>query len=238
MRKVLVLARRELAGYFFSPMAYVVAALFFAAGGLWFFYKVFIPGNEASLRPLFEAMAYVMVFAAPLLTMRLLSDEYRSGTIETLMTSPVSDAAVVLGKFLAVMVFYLILLAGSGAYLALVAIYGQPDLGVATMGYLGMVLLGAAFLSVGLFASSLTSHQLVAAIVGTAILAVLAILMQLLVAHGAEPWNYLAARLNAMTYFSDFSRGVLDTRGVVFFLSVAALFLFFSVKAVESRRWR
>ncbi len=238
MRKALVLAKRELAGYFFSPMAYVVGALFMASSGLWFFHKIFIPGNEASLRPLFEAMAYIMVFAAPLLTMRLLSEEYRSGTIETLMTSPVSDAAVVMGKFLAVMAFYLVLLAATGAFLALMLIYGQPDLGVAAMGYLGMVLLGAAFIAAGLFASSLTAHQLVAAIVGTAILAVPAILMQLVVAHGAEPWNYLAARLSAMTYFADFSRGVLDTRGVVFFVSAAALFLFFSVKALESRRWR
>ena len=111
MRKALVLARRELAGCFFSPLAYVVGALFLLASGLWFFHRIFVPGNEASLRPLFEAMATIMVFAAPLLTMRLLSEEYRSGTIETLMTSPVSDAAVVLGKFLGVMAFYLILLA-------------------------------------------------------------------------------------------------------------------------------
>jgi ABC-2 type transport system permease protein len=238
MKKALILARRELAGCFFSPLAYVVGALFLLASGLWFFYRIFIPGNEASLRPLFEAMAYIMVFAAPLLTMRLLSDEYRTGTIETLMTSPVSDAAVVLGKFFGVMAFYLILLAGTGAYLALMARYGQPDAGVAAMGYLGMVLLGSTFIAVGLFASALTSHQLIAALVGTAILATGAIMMPWVVAQGAEPWNTLAAKLNVMTYFSDFSRGVLDSRGVVFFVSVTAMFLFFSVKALESRRWR
>lgn len=238
MRKVMVLARRELAGCFFSPLAYVVGALFLLASGLWFFHRIFVPGNEASLRPLFEAMATIMVFAAPLLTMRLLSEEYRSGTIETLMTSPVSDAAVVAGKFLGVMAFYLILLAATGVYLALMAVYGQPDAGVAAMGYLGMVLLGAMFISVGLFASSLTGHQLVAALVGTAILAATAIMMQLIVAQGMEPWSTVAAKLNALTYFRDFSRGVLDSRGVVFFVSVTGLFLFFSVKALESRRWR
>ncbi|MCJ7544404.1 MAG: ABC transporter permease [Phycisphaerae bacterium] len=238
MRKALVLARRELAGCFFSPMAYVVGALFLLASGLWFFHRIFVPGNEASLRPLFEAMATIMVFAAPLLTMHLLSDEYRSGTIETLMTSPVSDAAVVIGKFLGVMAFYVILLAATGVYLGLMAAYGQPDAGVAAMGYLGMVLLGSTFIAVGLFASALTGHQLVAALVGTAILAITAIMMQLIVTHSGEPWNLVAARLNAMTYFRDFSRGVLDTRGVVFFLSATALFLFFSVKALESRRWR
>jgi ABC-2 type transport system permease protein len=238
MHKTLAVARRELAGYFYSPVAYVVGALFLLASGLWFFYRIFIPGNEASLRPLFEAMAYIMVFATPLLTMRLVSDEIRSGTIETLMTSPVTDAAVVVGKFLGVLAFYLVLLAGTVVFLALMAVYGQPDLGVAATGYLGMVLLGAAYLSVGLFASTLTPHQLVAAIVGTAILAIFAIMMQVLVANAGEPWNYLAAKLNAMAYFRDFSCGMFDTRGVVFFLTATGLFLFLSVKTLESRRWR
>jgi ABC-2 type transport system permease protein len=238
MRKTLALARRELAGYFYSPVAYVVAALFLLSSGLWFFYQIFIPGNEASLRPLFEAMAYIMVFATPLLTMRLVSDEIRSGTIETLMTAPITDTAVVVGKFVGVLAFYLVLLSGTVVFLGLMAAYGQPDLGVAATGYLGMVLLGAAYLSVGLFASTLTRHQLVAALVGTAILAVFAIVMQVLVANAAEPWNYLAAKLNAMTYFKDFSRGMFDTRGVVFFLTATALFLFLSVKTLESRRWR
>ena len=238
MRKSLVLARRELASCFFSPMAYVVDAMFLLAAGLWFFYKVFLPGSEASIRPLLEAMAYIMVFAAPLLTMRLLSEEYRSGTIETLMTSPVSDAAVVWGKFLGVMALYLMLLALTLVYLALLVIFGQCDLGVAAMGYLGMVLLGAAFISVGLFASALTPHQVVSAIVAAAILAAVAILTQLAVVYGGEPWNYLAAKVNAMTYFKDFSRGVFDSRGAVFFLSFTAFFLFLSVKTLERRRWR
>ncbi|MDP7162812.1 MAG: ABC transporter permease, partial [Phycisphaerae bacterium] len=100
MRKTLILARRELAGYFFSPMAYVIGALFLLASGMWFFHAIFRSGHEASLRPLFEAMAYIMVFATPLLTMRLVSEEFRSGTIETLMTAPVTETQVILGKFL------------------------------------------------------------------------------------------------------------------------------------------
>jgi len=238
MRKALVLARRELAAMFFSPIAYVIGAMFLLASGLWFFHAIFIPGQEASLRPLLEAMAYIMVFAAPLLTMRLLSEELRSGTLETLMTAPVSDAAVVLGKFLGVLAFYLALLAATGVFLGLMAAYGRPDAGVAATGYLGMVLLGAAFLSVGLFASSLTPHQLVAALVAMAILATFSVLMPALVASGIEPADRVAARLSVMAYFGDFARGMLDTRGVVFFLSVSGLFLFLSVKSLESRRWR
>ncbi|MDP7636289.1 MAG: ABC transporter permease [Phycisphaerae bacterium] len=238
MRKTLILARRELAGYFFSPMAYVIGALFLLASGMWFFHAIFRSGHEASLRPLFEAMAYIMVFATPLLTMRLVSEEFRSGTIETLMTAPVTETQVILGKFLGVMGFYLALLAGTGFFLVLIAVYGQPDGGVAVMGYLGMVLLGAAFVSVGLFASTLTPYQLVAAIVSIAILSVFAIMMQLLTIHSPEPWNHLAAQLNTMTYFKDFSRGMFDTRGWIFFGSATALFLFLSVKMLESRRWR
>jgi len=238
MRKAIVLARRELGSYFVSPMAYIVGAMFLLASGLWFFYDIFVPGHEASLRSLFESMAYIMVFAVPLLTMRLISDELQSGTIETLMTAPVTDAEVILGKFLGVMVFYLALLACTGVFLALIFIYGQPDAGVAVMGYVGMILLGSAFVAVGLFASTLTRYQLVAAIVSAAILAAFVIVMQLVVAHGPKPWNELAAKLNAMTYFRDFSRGMFDSRGLVFFLTAAGLFLFLSVKVLESRRWR
>lgn len=246
MRKSLVLARRELAGYFYSPMAYVIGALIMLVMAAFFFFgfeligitRIFQAGSEASLRPLFESMAYVMIFAAPLLTMRLLSEEFDSGTIETLMTSPVTDSEVVLGKFLGVLAFYMLLLAGTGVFLVLMVVYGQPDAGVAVMGYLGMTVMGAAFLAVGLFTSALTRYQIVAAMVAMAILAVFGILMQQLVAYAPEPWNYLADHLSAMSYFKDFARGIFDTRGLIFFLTATALFLFLSVKTLESRRWR
>jgi gliding motility-associated transport system permease protein len=246
MTKTLTLARRELASCFFSPMAYVIGAAVLLVTGVIFFFgfeligipRVFQAGNEASLRPLFDAMAYVMIFAAPLLTMRLLAGEFDSGTIETLMTAPVTDTQVVLGKFLGVFGFYVVLLAGSLVFLLVMALYGQPDPGVAVMGYVGMILLGAAFLSVGVFASTLTRHQIVAAILGVAILAVLAVLMQQLVAYGGQSVGRLASHLSVMKYFRDFSRGVFDSRGVVFFVTVSALFLFLSVKTLESRRWR
>lgn len=246
MTKMLVLARRELAGYFFSPMAYVIGAGFLAFSAAVFFFglrvldiqPIFRSGNEASLRPLFEAMAYGMIVAGPLLTMRLVSDEYRSGTIETLMTAPVTDTEVILGKFLGVMGFYLVLLACTAVFLVLLGAYGQIDAGLAVMGYLGMILLGAAFVSVGLFASTLTSYQLVAAIVGIAILTAFVTLMYTLVTHGPQPLDQIAAHLNAMTYFRDFSRGIFDTRGLVYFLSATALVLFLSVKTLESKRWR
>jgi ABC-2 type transport system permease protein len=243
MRKIMVLARREMASYFVSPMAYVIGAMYLLFAGLVFFFGVFTspifePGNEASLRQLFEVLAGAMIVAVPLLTMKLVSDEFRSGTIETLMTAPVTDSQVILGKFLGVMGFYLVLVAMTGVFLALLYAFGQPDAGIAVMGYLGMVLLGAAFVSVGLFASTLTSYQIVAGIVGIAILGGMTGLTQLLIASGVEPINHIAARMNVLTYFRDFAKGVFDTRAVVFFLSVTAAFLFLSVKTLESRRWR
>jgi ABC-2 type transport system permease protein len=246
MSKALVLARRELASYFFSPMAYVIGAGFLAfCAGVFFFglealgiQAIFRSGNEASLRPLFEAMAYGMIVAGPLLTMRLVSDEYRSGTIETLMTAPVTDAQVIAGKFLGVMGFYVVLLLFTGVFLAVLGAFGEIDAGVAVMGYLGLLLLGAAFVSVGLFASTLTRYQLVAAIVGIFILTVFVSVMHMLVVYAPQPLDQVASRLNAMTYFKDFSRGVLDTRGLVYFISATLLLLYLSVKALESKRWR
>lgn len=247
MSKTLVLARRELAGYFFSPLAYVVGAVFLVFCGSVFFFglrplaaidAIFKPGSPSSLRSLFEVMAWAMTAVAPLLTMRLISEEFNTGTIETLMTAPVTDTEVILGKFLGVMVFYLAMLATTVAYLVLLLIYGGPDTGVAVSGYIGMVLLGAAFLSVGVFASTLTRLQVVAGIVAIAILAGSVAIAYLLTIFGPEGVNYVASRLNAMTYFKDFARGVFDTRGAVFFISVTCLFLFLSVKSLESRRWR
>lgn len=249
MTKTLVVARRELAGYFFSPVAYVIGAVFLAGSAFVFFFgldlfgiplfsAVLKRGNEATLRPLFEAMAYIMVFAAPLLTMRLMADEFQSGTIETLMTAPITDTEVILGKFLGVLGFYAALVATTLVFLAVMLPFGKADAGVAVTGYLGMLLLGAAFLSVGLLASTTTNYQIIAAIIGVAILAIFSMLMQLVVTHTGAPLNAVAAKLNVMTYFKDFSRGMLDVRGLAFFISATALFLFLSVKTLESRRWR
>lgn len=235
--KAITLARRELTAQFFSPIAYVIGAAFLLLTAAWFFLNLRI-GGEASLRPLFDGMAVLMIFAVPLLTMGLLSKEFDSGTIETLMTSPVTDTQVVLGKFLGVLVYYLILLATTLVFLGLMAAFGRPDIGVAAAGYLGMILLGAAYLSVGIFASALTRHQILAAVAAIGILAFFALLMGFVVGLGMRPWADLAAKLNAMAYFRDFSRGVFDSRGLVYFVSATALFLFLSVKVLESRRWR
>ena len=250
MRKVLTLARRELSAYFFSPMAYVIGSAFLLMVGVIFLLGLRIPflqvelepvfrsGAESTLRPLFDVLAYGLVVVVPLLTMRLVAEEFRSGTIETLMTAPVTDAEVIGGKFLGALGLYLALLATTTVFLALVAVFGQPDWGVAAMGYLGMVLLGATYISVGLLASTLTRHQLVAGLVGIAVLAFFTAgiyLLALMVPPESAP---LVARLNMVNHLGDFSKGIFDVSAAVFFLTVTGFFLFLSVKVLESRRWR
>jgi ABC-2 type transport system permease protein len=249
MRKIGIMAKRELAGYFHSPLAYVVGALFLCACGFKFaappgFWGgsremfILVPNQPASLKGLFEMMAMAMIVAAPLLSMRLVSEEVRAGTVETLLTAPITDTEVILGKFCGVFLFYLTLLAGTLVFLLLMAIFAQPDYGVAVMGYLGMALLGAAFLAVGLFASTLTRYQILAATVAIVILAILGLLTEPMAANLPAPFNRGVANLDAMRYVRQFSRGLFDSRGLVYFLSLTAGFLFLSVKTLESRRWR
>jgi len=244
MRKTFVIARRELGNNLFSPMAYVIGAVFLALTGIFFFFgfpplgvpPVFESGGEASLRQLFLDLGWIMVFVAPLLTMRLMSDEYSSGTIEKLITAPISETEIILGKFLGVFALYAVLLATTLAFLGLLASYSTPDPGVAIMGYLGMLLLGAAFLAVGLFASCLTRYQVLAALIGMVILALFTFLMALITTMGTSAVPTF--QLDAMTWLRSFARGTFDTRGLAYFATAAALFLFLAVKALESRRWR
>lgn len=246
MRKTITIAQRELAGYFFSPLAYGIGAIYLLCCGIVFFHgleafgipPVFETGREPSMRPLFEMMASATIVVLPLLTMRLVSEEFSSGTIETLMTAPITDAQVIVGKFLSVLGFFAILLAASLIYVLLLAIYGSPDTGETILGYLGLLLLGCAFISVGLFTSTLTSYQLLAAILAMVILSVFTVMAWAIVAYAPQPWNVIATRFNALSYFKDFARGVFDTRGLIFFLSVTVFFLFLSIKMLESRRWR
>ena len=237
-RNVMALTQRELAATFFSPVAYVVAAVFLVATGYIFMEKTLQPGAEASVRFMLQSMAWVLIFAVPLLTMRALSDEYASGTIEALMTAPVTDIEVVLGKFFGVLIFYMALLVTTLVHVALLAMYGAMDMGVLAYGYLGMFLLGALYVSIGLFASSLTRYQLVAALIGAGILGAFTLLVDSFAAWYGGAWRNVLGYINVLYRFEDFTKGLFDTKGLVFFLSGTAFFLFLTVKVLESRRWR
>jgi gliding motility-associated transport system permease protein len=232
------IARRELASYFHSPMAYVAMALFLLAAGLSFI-DDFRPGQPAVLRSIFDWMVWLLVFIIPVLSMGLLAQEWATGTIETLMTAPVEESDVVLGKFLGAFTFLLVLLAPTLLYVVLLEIYASPDYGPIVSGYLGIMLVGALFLAVGLFCSSLTRSQVVAAVMAAAILAVATIIPWW--ASGKATlggfWRK-AADQAIMSRYTDFSKGIIDLGNVVFFLAATTVFLFLTVKVMESRRWK
>lgn len=238
MRNVTALTQRELAASFLSPVAYIVAAVFLIATGYLFMTQTLVEGGEASVRTMLNGMAWLLAFAMPLLTMRVLADEFASGTIETLMTAPVSDFEVVFGKFLGVFVFYLALLVTTLVHVVLLFAYGASDVGVVICGYVGMILLGGLYVAVGVFASSLTRHQLVAAIVGIGLLSVFTLVVDAFAGWQGGTWRTVLGYINILHHFGDFSKGILDTKSIFFFLSSTLFFLFLAVKVLESRRWR
>ncbi|HWE02110.1 MAG TPA: ABC transporter permease [Tepidisphaeraceae bacterium] len=238
MSRTIVIARRELSSYFFSPIAYVAMVVFLLiCGGM--FWNDFSPGEPAAMRTMFDKMINVLVFVIPLLCMGLLAQEWATGTIETMMTAPISETNIVLGKFFGSFGFLVILLIPTLLYVVLLRIYGRPDIGPIVCGYLGILLVGAMFISVALFCSSLTRSQIVAAVAAAAILTAITIVPWLL-GGLADLSDFARKALDQMVYrrYTDFSRGVIDTGNVVFFVVSTAVFLFFTVKVLESRRWK
>lgn len=239
MSSILTLARRELGAYFLSPIAYAVLAMFLFSCGLAFALGVFAPGSESSLREMLQFwVILILVFVLPMLTMRLISEEYRNGTIETLMTAPVTDTQVVMGKFLGAYSFYLILLATLLIYPLILRMYGPVDWKLLACHYLGLMLLGGLYVSTSLFFSACTKHQVVAVLLSFALLALITFAFQGL-ATKVEGWpRVVMQQLSVQSHFSEFVRGMLDTNHVVFFLSMTGMFLFLAVKRLEMRRWQ
>ncbi len=239
MRHVPTLARRELSVYFFSPIAYVVIAMYLTFCGILFATQTFLPGGESSLRALMgDAMPVILVFILPMITMRLLSEEFRSGTIETLMTAPVSDVDVVIGKFCGAVAFYVVMLATTLIYAILVAYWGTLDIGMLVCTYFGLLLLGAFFISVGLFFSAWTRNQVIAVLCSFVLLAVLTFLVNYLGSLLSGWPRIILQQIDVFSHYPDFARGALVLNHVVFFVTMTGLFLFLTVKTLESRRWR
>jgi ABC-2 type transport system permease protein len=238
IRNVSALTQRELAASFFSPVAYVVAAVFLVATGYLFTNDILVTGAEATVKPMLDSIAKILVFAIPLLTMRVLADEFASGTIETLMTAPVTDTEVVTSKFLGVLVFYVALLATTLFHVIILSRYGGSQWGVVLFSYFGMILLGSLYVSVGVFASALTRYQLVAAIIAVGVLSVFTLAVDAIAVRLGGVWRTALGYVNVLKHFEDFSKGIFDTRALVFFVSGTLFFLFLAVKVLESRRWR
>lgn len=235
MSNTLVIAGKEFKSYLASPMAYVVTGIFLAATGF-FFGTSNATYAETSISGFLQAGVILTLAFAPLLTMRLLAEERKLGTIELLMTAPVRDSEVILGKFLGSVAILTLMLVLTLYYPLLLVIFGEPDMGPIVTGYIGLLLTGYAALAIGIFASSLTSNQIVAAVVSMGILLAL-----YFVGYAA---TFLPKALgNVIDYFSlshyfpDFMTGIIDTRGIVYLLSVTALFIFLAVRSLENSRW-
>ena len=231
---------REIRNYFVSPIAYVALIVFSLLAG-YFFAAYFNMATryqaEASLRMVFHNMSIAMLFLAPLITMRLFAEEKRSGTIEVLMTSPVTDAEVVMGKFAASLALYVVMLLLTFLCPLFLIIYGKPDLTPIAVGYLGLFLLGTAFMSLGIATSSITKNQIVAALISFVTLLGLWVISWMSSAVGARLGKVLSF-ISLMDHFDDFSKGVFDTKHVVYYVSFACFFLFLAVKSVQSIKWK
>jgi ABC-2 type transport system permease protein len=234
--RTLAIAERELKSYFVSPVAYVVTALFLLIAG-YLFSVILLNTNEATLRYLISNLSVIWLFITPALTMRLLAEEARTGTIELLLTNPVRDAEVVIGKYLGVLGFLLVMLAFTLYYPALLFIFGNPDRGPMIAGYLGVVLQAAAFLAIGLMASSLTQNQIVAAVLTFAILLIMW-LAESVANFIGSPASDVMRYLSVNTHLQDFSRGVIDTTHIIYFISVVAAALLLTFLSLQARRWR
>ncbi|MFQ5414287.1 MAG: ABC transporter permease [Phycisphaerae bacterium] len=239
MRNVPTMVQRELGAYFLSPIAYAMNVVFLLSAGAVFALGSFQQGAEASLRGLLSSpILFILLGVLSMLTMRLISEELRSGTIETLMTVPITETDIVLGKFLGAVVFYLVLLGTMLLYPIIMAFFGRVDFSLLICQYIGLILIGGLYIAVGLFFSAWTRHQLIAGLLSIVALAVMTFAASL-IAQYVEGWpRAVLQHLAIYSHFGDFVRGLIDVNHVVFFVTTTAFFLFLSVKALEMRRWR
>jgi gliding motility-associated transport system permease protein len=237
MSPALVISRREIRTYFNSPVAYIVVSAFtLIAGGMFFGFQLFLAG-EASLRGFFENMPLLFMFLAPAITMRLLADEKSSGTLELLITMPVRDWEVVVGKFLAAMGLLCAALGLTLVFAITVKALGPLDRGPAIGGYLGLLLMGGAYVAIGVMCSAFTRNSIVSFIVAFAISFAL-FLFGHVVQFVPQKIQPLVAFLSISSHFENISRGVIDSRDVIYYLSVIGVSLLLATLSLESRRWR
>ena len=238
MRVVLAIAWKEVFAYYTSPMAYIVSLMFLALTGFFFVNSIDDTFPEASISGVLDPLVFFMMWwLPPILTMRLLAEEQKMGTIELLLTAPVYDWEVVFGKYLSSLVFFISMLALTLYYVLLLYMFGDPDSGPIWSAYLGTILYGAAALSIGLLASSLTSNQIVAAVIGVGVLLLLTFI-DLAADQVGGGLSILLEEIGLRSHFDDFSRGVIDTSNLVYYIALTVSFLFLTIRSLESRRWR
>jgi len=253
MTNMIAIARKEWKGYFASPIGYVVIGMYalvfgyFYTVGLAWFIRQSMQGpqmgggpmniNQQMIRYVFLNSTVIFLFVVPLITMRTYAEEKRSGTIELLMTSPVTDFQIVMGKFLGAMSLYAAMLGITLVHMGVLFAYGAPEWKPMLSGYLGLTLLGGCFVSVGLFFSSLTKNQIVAGMFTFAVLLLLWVI-DWVGSFAGPSLERLTTYLSLTGHVEDFLRGVVDSQHIVYYLSFITFGLFLTAKAVDSERWR
>ncbi len=253
LRNMLTIAEKELRSYFASPIAYVIIGLFALLFG-WFFYvylTFFVQRstgmaqfgggatniNQDMIRYVLMNSAVIILFVMPMITMRTYAEEKRSGTIELLLTSPLTDVQIILGKFLGAMGLYASMLLVTLLYMSILFVYGNPEWRPIAAGYLGLLLMGGCFISVGLLISSMTKNQIVAGVLTFAVFLMLWVVNWIGDQSGPVT-RAIVNYLSIVDHFDDFARGIIDTKHVVYYLSFITFGLFLTAKSVDSERWR
>ena len=253
MNNILAIAGKELRSYFSSPIAYIVIGFFALVFG-YFFYAMVVIFNQQSqlgglegggpsdmnaqlIRPLFLNASVIMLFVLPLITMRTYSEEKRSGTIELLLTSPLTDFEIIMGKFLGAMALYAAMLAVTLIHMVLLFSYGNPEWRVVVTGYIGLLLMGGCFISVGLLISSMTKNQIVSGMITFAVFLMLWVINWVASFVGPTAQSVLNY-LSITDHFDDFTKGILDTKHLVYYFSVISFGLFLTARSVDTERWK
>jgi ABC-2 type transport system permease protein len=255
MSNILAIAHKELKSYFASPIAYIAIGMSAILFG-WFFINLLYyfdrmslqaaPGfggqesvnvNEMLISPLFLNVSVILLFVLPMVTMRTYSEEKRSGTIELLLTAPLTDFQIVMGKFLGALVLYALMLAVTLVHIGFLFAYGNPEWRPVATGYLGVLLMGGCFLSLGLFVSSLTRNQIVAGMITFSVFLLFWVINWIATFSGPTTQNVLNY-LSITEHLNDFTKGVVDTKHLIYYTSFIAFSLFLTVRAVDSERWR
>jgi ABC-2 type transport system permease protein len=254
VKNIWVLYRKELKSYYSSWIAYLLMAFFAVIFG-YFFYAataIFVSRsmqsmmmgqgmpmdmNEWIIRPLLMNVSVIGLFIIPMITMRLFAEEKRTGTIELLMTSPVRDYEMIVAKWLAALTLYASILAISAINLIYLFAYGKPDWKPILIGYLGLLLQGGCLLAVGTFISTLTRNQIIA-VGGTFAICLLLWVLDWVTAYDTSSWAKVLSYISVVTHFETFAKGVLDTKDVIFYVSMIFFGLFLTARSMESLRWR
>jgi ABC-2 type transport system permease protein len=234
MRQALLIFNKEFKDYFLSPIAYIVIAVFLLVTG-WLFFSTFFGYGQADLRRFFNLLPLIFALVVPVITMRLFSEELNVGSYEILLTLPVTFQDIIIGKFMAGVAFVGAILLPTLAYPVFISFLGDLDWGVVIGSYIGSLLLGAAFTAIGLFASSLTRNQIIACIMGMAICAILAIIDKMLFFFPQSILD-VVAYLSASIHFDNIAKGIVDSRDVLYFLSIVFIGLYATHLVMQEKK--